>query len=451
MKQYLISSGLACANFVQRHPKRITAVVAATLLSGAGGALAVAKLMPPPQPPRLVSEPVEPLGLAGLLDQTGSLDAPGLILYRNEQTHAADTPEALLKRRGIADPAAAAFLRRDAVARQALFNRPGRNVTAQANVQQELLSLRAHWIEGEGDNHFKRLVVERAGAGFTARIETAALAASQRLAGGVIRNSLHAATDAARVPDSVTRQLTEIFDSSIDFHRGLYKGDRFSIVYETLEADGQPLRAGRVLSAEMVNHGKTYQALWFKQAGAPAGAYYTLDGHGLRHVYLMSPVAALRITSGFGMREHPVFGFSRQHTGVDYAAPIGTPVRAIGDGTVTFAGQQHGYGNVIQIKHRNGRDSTLYAHLSRIDVKLGASVGQGQTIGAVGVTGVTTGPHLHFEFRINNVPTNPSVALANQRENAPIAPSDKAVFAHLAGDMKLELAAASNIALGAGE
>jgi murein DD-endopeptidase MepM/ murein hydrolase activator NlpD len=306
--------------------------------------------------------------------------------------------------------------------------------------------LRTRWIDKDNaEGTFKRLVVERDGAGFAARIESAALTASQRLAGGVIRSSLYAATDEARLPDNVTRQLTEIFDSSVDFHHGLHKGDRFSIVYEALEADGEPLRTGRILSAEMVNRGKTYQALWFQENGAAKGAYYSFDGQSLRHAYLLAPLAVSRVTSGFGMRNHPVYGFSREHTGVDYAAPVGTPVRTIGDGTVVFAGVQHGYGNVIQIKHRNNQDSTLYAHLSRIDVRVGANVAQGDTIGAVGVTGVTTGPHLHFEFRINNQPKNPAEVLADQRVNEPVSPAGMAAFAQLAAGMKQQLSAADSV------
>ena len=158
-----------------------------------------------------------------------------------------------------------------------------------------------------------------------------------------------------------------------------------------------------------------------------------------------------RITSGFGMRNHPVYGYSREHAGTDYAAPTGTPVRSIGDGSVSFAGVQNGYGNVIQIKHRNGKDSTLYAHLSRIDVKVGDNVMQGENIGAVGSTGVSTGPHLHFEFRINNEPQDPAEVLAEQREYVPVSPGGKAAFAKLASGMKTQLAAASEITRGSFE
>ena len=443
MKQQLISSGLAVADFIHRHPKRITAVIAAFMLGGGGGAFAVASLAPtaPTAPLRLVAESVEPqLGA-----QTDILDTHSFTLYRSESTRSNDTPEALLKRLGLADPAAAAFLRKNETTRQALFGRFTRLVTAEASDRQELLKLQTHWLDKNDDENFKRLVVEKAGDGFSVRVETAPLVANQRIASGTIRGTLYSATDEARLPDSVTKQLTEIFESNVDFHRGLRRGDRFSVVYETLEADGETMRAGKILSAEVVNRGRTHQAIWFKEQGATKGAYYTPDGQSLRKAYLLSPMEVSRITSGFGMRNHPVYGYSREHNGVDYAAPTGTPVRTIGDGVVTFAGVQNGYGNVIQIRHRNAKDSTLYAHLSRIDVKVGDNVMQGEKIGAVGSTGVSTGPHLHFEFRIDNTPQDPTEVLAEQREYVPVSPGGKAAFAKWSSGMKMQLTAAGEI------
>ena len=392
---------------------------------------------------RLVSEAVKTTD--ALNTQSELLDTHSFTLYRSEQTRATDTPEALLQRLGVADPVAAAFLRKDATARQALFGRAGRTVTAEATDHLELQSLRTQWLDSDDDKSFKRLVVKRTGNDFSARVETAPLVVNQRIAGGVISTTLYNATDEARLPDNVTKQLTDIFESSIDFHHGLHKGDRFSVVYEALEADGEPMRAGKILSAEVVNHGKVHQAMWFQDEGSTKGTYYAFDGQSLHRAYLMSPMEVSRITSGFGMRTHPIYGYSREHTGVDYGAPIGTSVRTIGDGVVEFAGVKGGYGNAIVIRHRNQRDSTLYGHLSRIDVKAGEIVAQGETIGAVGATGVATGPHLHFEFRINNEPHNPTEVLAEQREYTPITPANKLTFAKLTANMKTQLAAASQL------
>jgi murein DD-endopeptidase MepM/ murein hydrolase activator NlpD len=242
--------------------------------------------------------------------------------------------------------------------------------------------------------------------------------------------------------------VAEIFSGDIDFHRALRKDDRFSVVYETLEGDGEPLRAGRVLSAEFVNAGKVYQAMWFKDpnavaASAAKGAYYTLDGESLRRAFLTSPLEFSRISSGFSMRFHPILKKWRAHLGVDYAATTGTPVRSVGDGVVDFAGVQNGFGNVVMVKHR-GNQTTVYAHLSRIFVKRGQSVDQGQKIGAVGSSGWATGPHLHFEFRVNGAHKDP-LTIARQSESVPVSASAKPLFKQAALQVRAELAAAGNV------
>ena len=415
MKQSLISTAVALADLVQRHPKRLTAAIAVLLLGGGGGAFAVASLAPDASqiPVRQVLEAVQPLPLQA---QAEALDVHSFKLFRSETTRTNDTPEALLRRLGLVDPLAAAFVRSDATARQALLGRAGRNVTIEANDREELLSLKTRWINADTDSHFHRMVIEKTPKGFVSRLETAPLVASTRLASGSIRSSLFAATDEARIPDTIATQVAEIFSGSIDFHRALRKGDRFSIVYETLEADGEPLRAGRVLSTEFVNAGKTHQAMWFHEPGQKGG-YYNLDGQSLRRAYLASPMEFSRVTSGFKMRFHPILQTWRAHLGVDYGAPVGT-VRSVGGGVVEFAGNQGGFGNVVYIKHRN-QHTTVYAHLSRIGVRKGQSVGQGDQIGAVGATGWATGPHLHFEFRVNGQHQDP-VAIAQQSESIPV-------------------------------
>ncbi|MBT9440706.1 MAG: M23 family metallopeptidase, partial [Acidovorax sp.] len=222
------------------------------------------------------------------------------------------------------------------------------------------------------------------------------------------------------------------------------KGDRFSVVYETLEADGEPLSSGRVLSAEFVNNGKTHEAVWFQEPGATKGAYYTLDGESMRRAYLTSPVEFSRVTSGFKMRLHPILKTWRAHLGTDFAAPTGTAVRTVGDGVVEFAGVQNGFGNVVFVKHRN-QHVTVYAHLSRIDVRQGQSVEQGQTLGAVGATGWATGPHLHFEFRVNGVHQDPQTIVAQSEAAAPVSAASRPAFDRLAANMRIQLSAAARI------
>jgi murein DD-endopeptidase MepM/ murein hydrolase activator NlpD len=171
--------------------------------------------------------------------------------------------------------------------------------------------------------------------------------------------------------------------------------------------DGEPVRSGRLLAVEFVNDGKPHQAVWYQPAGQ-AGSYYAFDGQSLRRAFLRTPIEFSRISSGFGGRMHPILNTWKQHTGVDYASPIGTPIRATGDGVVAFAGQQNGYGNVVIIKHQ-GVYSTLYGHMSAFakGMRTGARITQGEVIGFVGMTGWATGPHLHYEFRINNQAKDP--------------------------------------------
>ncbi len=441
---------------LKQHPKRITAVIAALMLGGGGGAFAVAAFAPDASD-LVVREVMESVQALPLNIAPDALDIQAIKLFRSEITRSSDTADTLLKRLGIDDPAAAAFIRSDASARQVLLGRGGRSLTTETSDHNALLKLSARWSPEE-DGNFKRLVIDKTPQGFQSRIESAALTASTRLVSGTIQTSLFAATDDAKIPDAVATQVAEIFSGDIDFHRALRKGDRFSIVYETLEGDGEPLRTGRVLSAEFVNGGKTFQAMWFQEpmmggtaladgASAPTarrkGAYYTLDGQSLRRAYLASPMEFSRVTSGFKMRFHPILGIWKAHLGVDYAAPTGTAVRSVGDGVVEFAGVQNGFGNIVILKHRNNH-STVYAHLSRINVRKGQSVSQGQNIAAVGATGWATGPHLHFEFRVNGVHHDP-LTIARESESVPVSAAAKPMFARLASENRVALSAAASM------
>ena len=444
----------AVAQSLRRHPKRLSGGLAVLLLGTGVTAFGVAPLAPDASdlPVRQVVETVQPLPTISQLD---SLADFRFKLFRSESTRSSDTPDALLKRLNIDDAAAAAFLRSDATARLLWAGRSGKNVSAETTDDHQLLKLSSRWATDD-ENLFKRLVVERGVngvSGFTARIETAPYVATSRLSSGVIQSSLFAATDDARIPDSVAVQIAEIFSGDIDFRRALRKGDRFNVVYETLEADGEPLRTGRVLSAEFVNAGKPYQAMWFQPPGQQAvagesakGAYYTLDGKSLRRAYLTSPVEFSRISSGFSMRFHPILQKWRAHLGTDFAASTGTPARTVGDGVVEFSGVQNGYGNVVFIKHRNGHE-TVYAHLSKLMVQRGQTVSQGQTIGLVGATGWATGPHLHFEFRVNGEHKDP-MTIAKQSETVPVSSAALPAFRQLASEATAQLQAAATMSGG---
>ena len=418
----------------------------ATVLLGTGvTAFGVAPLAPDAAdlPVVQVVEQVQPLPVRS---QTDALLDHRFSLYRTEVTRSSDSAESLLRRLNIADPTAAAFLRQDAMVRQMILGRAGKTITAEANDEQQLLKLSLRWATDD-ENFFQRLVIERKGNGFASRVESAPYARSSRLATGLIKSSLFAATEEAGLPDSIATQIAEIFSGSIDFHRSLRKGDRFSVLYETLEADGEALRPGRVLSTEFINAGKAFQAMWFRDETQPRsskgeirGAYYSLDGKSLRRAYLASPLEFSRITSGFKMRLHPIHNTWRAHLGVDYGAPTGTPVRSVGDGVVDFAGSQNGFGNVVFINHGKGH-TTVYAHLSRILVGKGERVSQSQHIGAVGATGWATGPHLHFEFRIAGVHKDP-LTIAEQSDSVPLPTAAMPAFRQMAGMMRQQLDAA---------
>ncbi len=363
-------------------------------------------------------------------------------LYRSDTTRADDTPQSLLTRLGVNDSEAQAFLARNALARQLLASRQSRLVHAEANPQQALQRLTARWADPKNERGFLRLVVERDAKGLNARLEPGTLEASSRLASGEIQSSLFASTDAAGIPDAVAVQLAEMFASDIDFRRDLRKGDRFHVVYEALVADGEPLKTGRILAADFINNGRTHEAVWFEAPGVKGG-YYGFDGESKRRFYLSSPLEFSRVSSGYGMRFHPVLGTQRAHLGVDFAAPTGTPVRTVGDGLVEFAGVQRGYGNVIFVRHRNNQ-VTVYAHLSRIGVRTGQRVAQGEFIGNVGSTGMSTGPHLHFEFRDNGVHRDPLV-IARESEAIKLPENLRGSFAAVAQAQRSKLEAAAQV------
>ena len=425
------------ANTAQQHPKRVAAALAVLLMTGGGGAFAVAQLGPNPSdlPVQTVEYTVP--SLASDLSIADLVDGPGFSLYRSDEVRSNDTPESLLRRLGVADPAAAAFIRSNAKARGAIVGRTGRMVTAETSNDHQLTALTVRWA-GENSDVFQRFSIRKNGSKFDTVTEFVPLTRGTRLAGGVIRSSLYASTDAANVPDNVANQLADVFGDKIDFRRSLRPGDRFSMVYETLEADGEILRTGRMLSAEFRNNGKTHEALWFQETPKDKGAYYNFAGESGQRAYISSPVKFTRVSSAFSMRIHPIHKTWSAHKGTDLAAPQGTPVRTVGDGLVTFAGVQNGYGNVVYIEHAN-KHETVYAHLSRVDVKQGSKVTQGDEIGAVGQTGWATGPHLHFEFRINGEQHDPLAMVAESEVNKPISKHARPAFDQLSSSMRLAL------------
>lgn len=378
-----------------RHHRWTIGLAGSVSALGMAAALAVA---PSDNETVNVKTVIENLGIQGT--QTISLGKESFL--REERIQRGDTVGNILARLGIQEPEALEFIRTNPATRvmhQQLA--PGKAVTAQTS---ENGDLRALYFPLNGKD--TALVVERANGRLLAHEKALRFETQTVMKTAEIRNSLFGATDAAGIPDSVATQMAEIFGGDIDFHRDLRKDDRFTVIYEMQYLSGQPARSGRILAAEFVNNGKTYRAIHFEQDGK--SSYYTADGKSLRKAFLRSPLEFSRVTSGFAMRFHPILQQWRAHKGVDYGAPAGTRVRATGDGVVDFAGRQGGYGNLVIIKH-NGNYSTAYGHLQGFGagIRTGSRISQGDTLGYVGQTGWATGPHLHYEFRINNQQVNP--------------------------------------------
>jgi murein DD-endopeptidase MepM/ murein hydrolase activator NlpD len=360
---------------------------------------------------------VSPLPLPALAVSADG-DAP---FWREERVQRGDTIASLLARAGVDDPQAMSFLRVDLRARALYQLKVGRAVRVATGDSGRLEALR--FVTGTGD----LLSIVRANDAFLARYEPASETVRLTLTSADIQSSLFAAADAAGLPDAVTVALAELFAGDIDFLQDLRRGDRFSVLYETRYVEGEPVGTGRIVAAEFENRGMRHTAFLWKD-GEGRDAWYAFDGRSIRKAFLRTPVEFSRMTSGFSFaRFHPILQAWRAHRGVDYAAPEGTPVRATADGVVTAAGVQNGYGNVVMLRHA-GPYSTVYAHLSRmaLPARVGNVVRQGEVIGYVGQTGWATGPHLHYEFRIDGQARNPeTVALPNA---GPLPPDTRAEF-----------------------
>lgn len=356
--------------------------------------------------PNTATEPVDVRTIvADLPTQVGSP-----LIADEEQAYAihdrirkGDTVASVLSRLGVDDADALSFLRTNSTAKTIVQElAPGRMVEARIAADGDLLALR---MRTAADRLVKVVNID---GDFHAFSDAAPLDTRVIYRSGVIRSSLFAATDAAGVPDSIAKQIIKLFGTDIDFHRDLHPGDRFTVIYEGIYDGADMVRPGRLLAAEFSNLGQIHRLVYFDDPAA-SGDYFTPGGRSLKRAFLRSPLEFSRVSSGFSSaRQHPIFNDWRAHKGVDFAAPIGTPVLATSDGMATFVGGQNGYGNVIELKHY-GQYSTVYAHLSRFaeGMRTGLKVEQGDIIGYVGASGWATGPHLHYEFRINGAHQDP--------------------------------------------
>ena len=374
-----------------------------------GAVVAVVSIVPATDAELLIAKAavLEPVAI-----RAGEALLPSPATYmREERFQRGDTLPALLARLAIGEADMQKLLRQ----RELRQLRPGAAVTAEVRAEGGLV-----WLSflASRDSEVR---IERIGEQLVASERRAKVEMRTELKTALIQSSLFGAAEAAGIPDAVAIQLADVFGSDIDFLRELRQGDRFSVLYETFSVDGRPLRAGRVLAAEFVNQGRRLRAVWF------ADGYFAPDGRNMRKALLRSPLELSRVSSSFGVRMHPFLQTWRAHQGVDYAAPAGTRVRAVGDGLVEFAGRQGGYGNMVIVRH-DSQVATVYAHLNAFGrgVRSGARIAQGDTVGLVGQTGWATGPHLHYEFRVAGAARNPlSVPLP---AGAPVAHRDMDAF-----------------------
>ena len=415
---------------------RILSAGAAFLSLCAFGAVGVAPIAPDASdlPVKQVAQDLE---LPNLADQIAALQQDEQQFIHEERIRRGDSLGSVFNRLGVNDAEAQKFVRTDKTARRLLSLKTGKRIQAETDENGLLLSLRATLTDGK-DGDARTITVARKGEDFTVTEAPAKLERRVEMRSRDITTSLYSATDSnvdgGSLPDSIVGQIIEMFSTSIDFRSDLKRGDRFSVVYETFWLDGELVKTGRILAGEFVNRGVAYQSVWYEDPVTKQGGYYTLDGKSLKKAFLKSPLEFSRISSGFSMRVHPISGKWKAHKGVDYAAGMGTPIRAVGDGTIDFAGASGGYGNMVVLKHWSNY-STAYAHMSRFapGLRRGTKVSQGQVIGYVGSTGWSTGAHLHYEFRVAGQAKDPNQfkSLAQQ----PLNQSELARFRMAAAEM----------------
>jgi len=419
---------------------RIISASAIFLAVCAFGAAGVAPLAPDASdlPVKTIAQDIQLPDLSSQITALQKQEATQKYVHE-EKIRAGDTLATLLNRLGVEDEAAETFIKKDKTARAIMQLRSGKRVQAQTDDNGNLLWLKATVVDGK-DNPVKNIMVSRSGDdAFTAEEMAAKLERRVEMRSREITSTLYAATDSSSdgssLPDSIVAQIIEMFSTNIDFRSDLKRGDRFNVVYETFWQDGEFVRAGRILAGEFTNKGTTYQSVWFEDPQTKSGGgYFSFDGKSLKKAFLKSPLEFSRISSGFGMRTHPISGNWKQHKGTDFAAATGTPIRAAGDGVIDFAGVQGGYGNMVVIKHW-ANYSTAYAHMSRFAAGMhkGAKVSQGDIIGYVGTTGWSTGAHLHYEFRVAGEAQDPGKL--NITAQAPLTTAELARFKSVAGDM----------------
>lgn len=361
---------------------------------------------------------------------------------RESVVQAGDTLATTLSRLNIDALEIQRLLATEAVQKMAASIRAGKRIQATTTADGQLQTIR--FDRGEAPV----LIISRQDDGsYRAEENPAVLESRIVMRSGRILSSLYGATDSAGIPDKIANQMAETFSTTLDFREDLRRDDTFSVIYTVEYRDGEPVAAGKLLAAEFVNAGKAHRAVLYRDT-AGNESYYTPEGESLKKGFLRSPLEFSRVTSSFtNSRRHPIYGFHRAHTGVDFGAPTGTRVKATGDAKVVFASRKGGYGNLLILRHDNGYE-TYYAHLSAFasGIRPGRTVNQGQVVAYVGSTGASTGPHLHYEVRIAGRPQNPmAIKLPG---SPPLAVAQRARFLLQTADWsdKLQLLRGTNLA-----
>lgn len=325
--------------------------------------------------------------------------------WRDVAIRRGDTIAGTLNRIGVQDSEANHFLSASPLSRDLLKLKTGATISVQTNDAGELFGLR--FLNDDENGEKVLVVIEQKNGQWRASADPVATQTIESVRSVTLTSSASGALARAQVPVEVRAQLSEIFSDQFELS-SLTAGDRIRLVYETLLYHGSPIASGNVLAAEIEHAGVLHQAFYFAH-DSESGAYYDASGKPVKKGFSRQPISGASISSGFGMRYHPILQALRMHEGVDYAASVGTPIVAPADGVVSAAETQNGYGNVVTLRH-NAKLSTLYAHMSNFaaGIRPGARVHAGDVIGYVGTTGRSTGPHLHFEVHINDQPVDPA-------------------------------------------
>lgn len=299
---------------------------------------------------------------------------------------------------------------------------PGQKVAFQIDKEGQLIALRHE------ESQLKSTQYYREDDNFVAEKINREPEVRHQFASGTITSSFYKAGIDAGLGDGMILQLADIFGGEIDFALDLRANDQFVVMYDEYFLDGKKIGDGPILAASFSNQGETHTAYRYVYANGELG-YFSADGESMRKTFMRAPLDILRVSSPFNMhRVHPLFNTTRPHRGIDYAAPVGTPVYAAGDGRIVQSGFSSSNGNFVVIQH-NGAYATKYLHLSKRNVKVGDHVRQHQAIGAVGATGWATGPHLHYEFLVNGTHVNPATIAGKLPKADHIAASENRRFA----------------------